>query len=901
MADPLPPNPFPFLTPSCAGGRNSICRADTPYPSVSSESVPSLINNLTYALYGQVQKNVTNGQVTWTIPCDPNNTATINGIPRVAGEGLLCYVIRSLNLTIPSNGFVTVNGVQTLTNKTLTAPVINTATINNLTATGTLALPVGSVTSSMIADGTIVNADINASAAIATSKLAPVTSTGSTTARTLENRFADVVNVKDFGAVGDGVTDDTAAIQAALNAATDGGTVYAPAGKYYCATSITIPRHVTFKGCTQSIGSERYAYFDIPAYNNAIYLSNTATISLSNGSTVCDFLIVNKNLVAAYPFANQTVAKNAVNAYAGTAISGSSKEDIYLHNLRIMGFAQAIYGTLCDRAKIDWIDIDCTAGVWLDQTYDISRVHNVHCWGFATYGVSTNTNNVHYRSGAAFKLTVHFDGGIIADSFSYGYNIGFDIQAFAVNLARCWVEGGGSSYTVGQIGYKISDIAMQVNLWECSVDTCDSGIQINTTNNSQVGIQNCQIFANYKGIELIHGFEVSIDSCNFYYPQSDAHEGVPVAFPNGFALIHVNQYNGYVSISNNYFFGSTTICPAIYLTNYAQFITITGNKITFSPIGIYVDSATSAQAVITGNNFSGSTLGYSYASSAFINKLTQHSNLSVTGDTLGNVISNLGGQPASVDNAFGGGNGARHYSNYSRGTSASPTTVLSGDVLGSYRFSGYDGANLVQSAIIRAQVAGTPSTGVVSSGMIFTTSTGGTQADRLYMADTGHFYPLTDNAYTCGTAGARWSQIWAANATIQTSDERTKKEITNSPLGLDFIKALRPVSYKFKVGSNKVIRQVYRDAEGNEVDANAEGANPAEIITEEIAGERVHFGLLAQQVKEVLPAGVDFGGWILTDKNDPDSEQGLRYEEFISPLIKAIQELSERVKALESR
>jgi hypothetical protein len=56
-----------------------------------------------------------------------------------------------------------------------------------------------------------------------------VKSTGSTTARSLANRFADVVNVKDFGAVGDGVANDTAAIQAAINT---GKSVVLPEGTY---------------------------------------------------------------------------------------------------------------------------------------------------------------------------------------------------------------------------------------------------------------------------------------------------------------------------------------------------------------------------------------------------------------------------------------------------------------------------------------------------------------------------------------------------------------------------------------------------------------------------------------------------------------------------------------------
>jgi polygalacturonase len=65
--------------------------------------------------------------------------------------------------------------------------------------------------------------------------LAPVIATGSTQARAVQDRFVDILNVRDFGAVGDGVTNDQPAIQAACNAVSAGGAVYFPPGEYVIA------------------------------------------------------------------------------------------------------------------------------------------------------------------------------------------------------------------------------------------------------------------------------------------------------------------------------------------------------------------------------------------------------------------------------------------------------------------------------------------------------------------------------------------------------------------------------------------------------------------------------------------------------------------------------------------
>jgi Pectate lyase superfamily protein len=75
-------------------------------------------------------------------------------------------------------------------------------------------------------------AEVAALAASSGSSLVGTISSGTgAVSRTVQSKLRDTVSVKDFGAIGDGITDDTAAIQNAINAASN---VYVPAGTYMC-------------------------------------------------------------------------------------------------------------------------------------------------------------------------------------------------------------------------------------------------------------------------------------------------------------------------------------------------------------------------------------------------------------------------------------------------------------------------------------------------------------------------------------------------------------------------------------------------------------------------------------------------------------------------------------------
>lgn len=168
----------------------------------------------------------------------------------------------------------------------------------------------------------------------------------------------------------------------------------------------------------------------------------------------------------------------------------------------------------------------------------------------------------------------------------------------------------------------------------------------------------------------------------------------------------------------------------------------------------------------------------------------------------------------------------------------------------------------------------------------------------------GPLKPIYDNTYTLGTAANRWTTVYATTGAINTSDQRLKKNITplDNTLGLDFLNSLTPVSYKWiEGGKDKVdlpeeVEESWLDAKGNAITTNSKFKYTSR------AGKRTHLGLIAQDVKQAIDTiGLDFAGWVLDDPLDQNSTQSLRYDQFIAPLIKAVQELSQQNKNLQQQ
>jgi len=138
---------------------------------------------------------------------------------------------------------------------------------------------------------------------------------------------------------------------------------------------------------------------------------------------------------------------------------------------------------------------------------------------------------------------------------------------------------------------------------------------------------------------------------------------------------------------------------------------------------------------------------------------------------------------------------------------------------------------------------------------------------------------------------------YAYGAVQDRSDKRDKADIQPTKLGLDFIKKLKPVDFKWDFREDYIERIEEKDEKGT--------VTVKEIVHKKDGSKkrkRFHHGLIAQDVKEVMDEmGIDFGGYQDHSINGGRDVLSLGYEELIAPMIKAIQEQQKIIEDLEMR
>ncbi|MBA2951438.1 right-handed parallel beta-helix repeat-containing protein [Streptomyces himalayensis] len=165
------------------------------------------------------------------------------------------------------------------------------------------------------------------------------------------NLSAEVFNVLTYGAVGNGASDDTAAIQAALNAATNagGGTVFLSAGRTYCVTDYLVPKDNTVvwaygatvkaignKGILRNFGSaESFTVYNGPS--NITIAGGTWDGNASDGVTGT---VTNTVNVFTFGHARNITVRDAkvTNVSSAHAMDVNACDTVRILNCRFEGF-----------------------------------------------------------------------------------------------------------------------------------------------------------------------------------------------------------------------------------------------------------------------------------------------------------------------------------------------------------------------------------------------------------------------------------------------------------------------------------------------------------------------------------------------------------------------------------
>ena len=507
------------------------------------------------------------------------------------------------------------------------------------------------------------------------------------------------VNVLDFGATGDGVTDDTAAIQAAINSLVNGGKVYFPIGSYLVSSPI-----VTTYSNISLIGYNPDSNYNnggnpVVAPTKIISSSTTGEVIRINklGCSVLDITIdaTTGRLAGANSTGYGIRVENIdspTGSVANTTIANVHVVNQPSHGVLLIGSIMRVYNVYVDNCRGSGIVVD---GGQITGRTNLLRPGQIDI-----------TNCALSRLG----------GHGIAIGNSLTNNATFPYRVFCHNLEIFFVR-----QNVSYPAYSVYCFGENITFDGCATDgQTSTGVIV------------------HNGMYLI-GFNILVSNHRFIACATK--------------LAYIDVVSGFTStniqITDFYTTTITTIPdydPAIYVHPNANAITVR-YELTSSKIANIVNFENQSgltvfynETLINNKNTINGSYKFSQSQTIYGNAVTpwqQFSGLTTSNSTIG--FSNWANLSATSANL--------NFFRSRSGIIGTQGAVTSGTDLASFVFCGDDGTNFITGAGIKSYVDGTPSTGVMPASIAFyTTPAGsGTLVNRLTIKETGatRFVPQT--------------------------------------------------------------------------------------------------------------------------------------------------------------
>lgn len=288
------------------------------------------------------------------------------------------------------------------------------------------------------------------------------------------------LNVRDFGAAGDGVQNDLAPFTKAMKAAADmgGNTVFVPRGNYLIKGVLDVPENVVLEGVfraptarTQNRGSTLLAVANPGEPNGPPF------IQLHQNSTL-------HGLTVFYPEQKQT---HPPTPYPWT-VRGNGDNCSLVDILLVNPYQAVDFGTTAaGRHYIKGLYAQpLYRGLFIDQCFDVGRVEDVHFWPFWG-GWEGELGRFTREQGIAFIIG-RTDWEYLFNCFCIGFQIGFQFVP---------TKAGSPNAVLTQCGSDIGPTAVQVQSCQdhAGVSFVNgqfmAGIEVKETNRGPVKFTAC--------------------------------------------------------------------------------------------------------------------------------------------------------------------------------------------------------------------------------------------------------------------------------------------------------------------------------------------------------------------------------------------------------------------------